>query len=909
LRYDHDAGQSPEIEARISAPVGSAPVMGGMAVDAVARRATTERGGPHNARFALTKFRPTTLPATLLTRSALLGRLEAGASKRLTVVVGSAGAGKSVLLSSWAASRDGGVTSWLSCDEADADPLRFWAGFIEAPRAVAPGFGAEAAELLAMDGMMSADVTASIANDAARLPAGSVIVVDDFHAAAAAARSMTDLVERWPARAAQLVLAGRADPPVRLHRLRLSGELCELRDSDLYLSLSESGALLENFGVRVAPGELALLHGRSEGWVAALQMAALTLQTARDPAQTARALDVRSHAIAEYFVGEVLEQQPPEVAAFMLETSVLDELTADACAAVTGRQDAAARLRNIEAANLFIVALDDDRTSYRYHHLVREVLRTQLRATDRRRELTLQLRVAEWLESTGDTRGATRYFLAAGQPDRALGLLQERVAADLLHDPAAPAALDLSRVDPTLLTGLPERLLALAADLLLWGDSDRGGQYLDLLERSHPAIPPDSRLASRLAVLRSLRCTLSGEATEAVRYALAARGIEERTLLGDEWGFGVPLLLLRAYTWLEDFEAVDREAAAAQAMPAVTEPARLVDVRGAQALAWFEAGRLAEAAEAARAADTDAKRLGFEQHPFAVDYLRVLAGAALEQRDLDTAEHLTERALSISERFRPVFAFLALLDRAGIWAARGRIDDALATVDAARLVLAGTKSVLLARADELEALLRLSLGDLRSAAGLASGLPATRRGLLLARVALAASDHDAGMEYLDPPSLGNLTPRSTLVRQVLLAAAAIERGDPEAAGIVGGVLQEARHEGFLNTIVTTVPQVTRYLVDHLTYATPDPFLERVVGAALEVRATQPERSGRIHIAPLTDAELRVLKLLPTTSYAQIAATLYISRNTVKTHLRSIYQKLGGSSRSEAIERAVELRLL
>ena len=409
--------------------------------------------------------------------------------------------------------------------------------------------------------------------------------------------------------------------------------------------------------------------------------------------------------------------------------------------------------------------------------------------------------------------------------------------------------------------------------------------------------------------MRSLRCTLSGEATEAVRYGLAARGIEERTQLGDEWGFGVPLLLLHAYTWLEDFEAVDREAAAAQAMPSVTEPARLVDVRGAQALAWFEAGRLAEAAEAARAAETDAKRLGFDQHPFAVDYLRVLAGAALEQRDLDTAEHLTERALSLSERFRPVFAFLALLDRAAIWAARGQIHEALATVDAARLVLAGTKSVLLTRADELEALLRLSLGDLRSATGLASGLPATRRGLLMARVALAASDHDTAVEYLDAPSLGNLTPRAALVRQVLLAAAAIERGDPEAAGIVGGVLQAARRDGFLHTIVTTAPQVTRYLVEHSTYAMPDPFLERVISAALEVRAAQPERSGRILAAPLTDAELRVLKLLPTTRYAQIAATLYISLNTVKTHLRSIYQKLGASSRSEAIERAVELRLL
>ena len=535
MRHDRDPGRSPDIaDAGVISPEVSASAMGGTAGDGGAPRAPAEPGAPHTARFALPKFRPTTLPTTLLTRSALLGRLEAGASQRLTVVVGSAGAGKSVLLSSWAATRDRGATSWLSCDEADADPVRFWTGFIQAPRAVAPGFGADAAELLAMDGVMSADVTASIANDAARLPAGSVIVVDDFHAAAAAGRSMTDLVERWPARTVQLVLAGRADPQVRLHRLRLSGELCELRNSDLYLSLSESAALLANFGVRVAPAQLALLHGRSEGWAAALQMAALTLRATTEPAQIARALDVRSHAIAEYFIGEVLEQQPPEVAGFMLETSVLDELTPDACAAVTGRQDAAALLRRIEAANLFIVALDDDRTSYRYHHLVREVLRVQLRAMDRGRELALQLRVAEWLESTGDTRGATRYFLAAGQADRALGLLQERVVTDLWHDPAAPAALDLTRVDSSLLTGVPERLLALAADLLLWGDRVRGGEYLDLLERSQPAIPPDSRLASRLAVLRSLRCALSGQATETVRYGLAARGIKERTRLEDE---------------------------------------------------------------------------------------------------------------------------------------------------------------------------------------------------------------------------------------------------------------------------------------------------------------------------------------------------------------------------------------
>jgi LuxR family maltose regulon positive regulatory protein len=150
--------------------------------------AATGNDASQSLRLALAKFRPTALPATLVTRSAMHDRLTAGAAKRLTVVVGSAGAGKSVLLSSWAAARPADTTSWLSCDGADADPVRFWAGFIQASQGVAPGFGTDAADLLTMDGVMSADVTASIANDAAKLPRGSAIVVDDFHTAAAGVR-------------------------------------------------------------------------------------------------------------------------------------------------------------------------------------------------------------------------------------------------------------------------------------------------------------------------------------------------------------------------------------------------------------------------------------------------------------------------------------------------------------------------------------------------------------------------------------------------------------------------------------------------------------------------------------------------------------------------------------------------
>ena len=874
--------------------------------------AAVEHGASGDPKFALTKFKPPTLPATLVRRSELHYRLTAGAGRRLTVVVGSAGAGKSVLLADWAAARPPGVTSWLSCGGADTDSVRFWAGFIEARRVIDPKFGADAADLLAMDGQMSADVIASIANDAARLPARSAIIVDDFHiAASAVSRNMTELVECWPAESTQLVLASRYDPPLRLHRMRISGELCEIRDRDLYFSLADSRDLLANFGVQLSDADLAMLHRRSEGWPAALQMAALSLRGTTDPARVARALEVRSQTIAEYFIAEVLDQQPPEVARFMLDTSILSVLTASLCAAVTGRQDAAALLHGIDTAHLFLVARDEERTSFRYHPLVRQMLHAELRARDQAREHMLQLRAAEWRESAGDTRRAARHFLAAQQAGRALALLQDRVVTDFLHDPGLPAPPDLGTVDPSLLADAPDQLLGLAADLLLSGDTARGGQYLDLLERARPSIPPDSRLAARYATIQSFRYAVIGQLDKAVDAAMRARGIQEQTQLTDEWNAAVPLILLRVYPCLDDLGAVEREAAAALATPALPEPAKLVLVPGALALARLESGHLAEAADAAKAAEADARRLGFERHFFAVDHLRALAGLALERRDLDAAEHLTEQTLLISERRRPLFEFLALLDRARIWAARGRPREALATVESARLVLAGASSALLARADEQEALLRLSLGDLRSPAELASGLPVARRGLLRARIALAAGDHRTAQEHLQAAALGDLTPRAALVLQILLAAAAIERGDPAAASILGSALHSARHQGFLNTVISTAPQVTSYLVEHAAQLLPDRFVEQVIAAALEVRAAEADAGPSSHMpaGSLTDAEQRILMLLPTSTYLQIADTLYISRNTVKTHLRSIYRKLGAISRSEALQRAVDLRLL
>jgi LuxR family transcriptional regulator, maltose regulon positive regulatory protein len=858
------------------------------------------------------KFRPAGLPSTLVRRPALQRRLTAGAGKRLTVVVGSAGAGKSVLLADWATTRPLGSTFWLACDRADADPARFWAGFIEAPRAAERGFGNDARELLAMDGVMSADVTASIANDMARLPVGSVFVVDDFHfAAGTSGKHMIDLIEHWPAGTVQLVLASRFDPPLRQHRLRMSGELCELRDADLYFSLDESRDLLANFDVEVDAAHLELLHQRTEGWPAAVQMAALSLRGSTDPRRIARALEVRSHTIADYFISEVLDQQPPEVVQFMLDTSVLGQLTADACAAITGRSDAEALLRVIDTAHLFLVALDDEPATFRYHRLVRQVLHAELCARDRDREHLLHQRAAEWYEATGDTTRATRHFFAADQAGRALDLMQDRVVTDFLRYPALPDALDLAVLAPAALAHSPDQLLTVGADLLIRGHTARAGDYLDVLLQTQSPAALEPQPAFRLAALQCFYYALTGATAEAEAAAGRARAIQEQTRHTDAWDALVPLIMLRIYASLEDVKAVARETDAALAAVKLTEPAQLVVLPGAQALACFEAGHLGDAADAAHAAAAAAARLGFERHFFAVDYLRALAGLALEQRDMDTAERLTEQAISTTEHRRPLFEFLALLDRAAIWAARGQAREALASVHSARDILPGTRSALLTRADETEALLQLSLGDLDSPATLAARLPAIPRTILLARIALAAGDHHAAQDHLQSPSLGDLTPRRALVRQLLLAAAAIERGDPMAASILGGVLQTARGEGFINTVVTTAPQVTSYLIEHSTQLRPDAFVTQLIAAALDAHVTQPaaHRPGGLPAAPLTPAELRILRLLPTSTYLQMADTLYVSRNTVKTHLRSIYQKLCVESRSQAIERAVELRLL
>ena len=289
---------------------------------------------PRSPRFPSSKFRVPKLAPGLVRRPRLLDALDRGEQVRLGMVVGPAGAGKTMLLADWLAARPERPSAWLSCDSADTDAARFVTAIIEAARIGfgQPWIGEDARQLMTLDGEVSADAVAALADDL-DAPDG-VLVIDDFHlTGAASADALRWLVEYHPP-SLQLVVASRVDPPLRVHRMRAHQDLVELRDGDLAFSVEETRSLLGGFGVRLDDPELILVHGRSEGWAAGLQMAALSIHGSPDPATAAGRVQLGRHAVAGYFLDEVLSHQPPQVADFMLATSVLDELSVPACTAL-----------------------------------------------------------------------------------------------------------------------------------------------------------------------------------------------------------------------------------------------------------------------------------------------------------------------------------------------------------------------------------------------------------------------------------------------------------------------------------------------------------------------------------------------------------------------------------------------
>ena len=383
-------------------------------------------------------------------------------------------------------------------------------------------------------------------------------------------------------------------------------------------------------------------------------------------------------------------------------------------------------LEFLYGAHMFVAIVDDEARTYRYHQLIREVLQTELHARDPDREKRLHEAAAHYLMEAGQAGAAARHLLAAGEQAAAFSLLSEGVVRDVLTNPAVGSALDLDEIRPELFAGAPEFLVPLAAELLWRGAFERGSRAVALARqcRIDPGRQPE--LAVRLALVNMLHCTFIGQFDEALAHREWARPFEATADGVGDWIVTLDTLAMYCHTYLGDFGEA-RQLADALASAQVSAPLTEVLCPGVISQAAFLEGALEEAGTLAAGALTAARRLHFDRHYFNFHALRTTALLALERGDLAAAAEPVERALEMVGGARPAFNYLAQLDRARIWAAGGNLDEALASLPAARSALKSDHSVLLAEADELEARLRLGLGDHNGARASPGDCPIDRR--------------------------------------------------------------------------------------------------------------------------------------------------------------------------------------
>jgi len=375
-----------------------------------------------------TKLHAPARRASSIPRTRLVDRLRPRV--RLVLVAAPAGFGKTSVLTEWMASLDAGTrVAWLSLDERDDDATQFWRYLLAAIDAAVPGVVAAASALLTSGSAPSEAVLATLVNDLHVDGREIVVVLDDLHVIEnpAVHAGLAFLVDHLPENA-RLVIASRADPPLPLPRLRVRGDLLELRGADLRFTTSEVASYFRDaMGLPLEADDVAALGERTEGWIAALQLAALSLQGRSDASAFIAGFAGDDRFVVDYLVEEVLHRQPDDVRDFLLQTSILGRLSGDLCDAVTGVPGSTARLEALERANLFLVPLDDQREWYRYHHLFGEMLRARLLDEQPDAVAGLHARASEWFEHHGETADAILHALDAGAFARAAELIKAAV--------------------------------------------------------------------------------------------------------------------------------------------------------------------------------------------------------------------------------------------------------------------------------------------------------------------------------------------------------------------------------------------------------------------------------------------------------------------------------------------------
>jgi len=386
-----------------------------------------------------TKLRVPRSRPDILVRPRLLDRVEEAAARELLLVSAPAGFGKSTLLAEWARATNRPV-GWVSLDSDDNDQVRLWRYLLAAVEQVHPGLQERVLPLLDTPDQPTPEaVVTAIVNELTASPSEFAVVLDDYHVIESPPlqTSIAFLLERLPP-GMHVVIAGGSDPPLPLGRMRGRGQLAEVRAEDLRFTREEAVALLrEIWGLELPEQSVAVLEERTEGWVTGLQLAALSLRAGSDPADLIRGFSGGHRYVLDYLTGEVLERQPADVRRFLLDTSILERLSGPLCDAVTGCSDGQQMLEGLERANLFLVALDEQRRWYRYHRLFADLLRVRLQRQEGGAERVAELHrsAAAWCVDRGLIDDAVRHAMAAGEARWAARIVEHRVdeAQGLVH--------------------------------------------------------------------------------------------------------------------------------------------------------------------------------------------------------------------------------------------------------------------------------------------------------------------------------------------------------------------------------------------------------------------------------------------------------------------------------------------
>jgi len=861
----------------------------------------------------------------LIARGDLLATLDRAAEKKVTIISAPAGSGKTSLLRAWAGrpgQRHRFAVLQVQRDQQDAQ--QFWLALLSAVRhasGAVSGAGPPAATPEFNGRAMVDRVLSELEDQRGRV----VLVIDDLHElhSPEALAQLTRLLTSLPPHA-RAILSTRRDLRLRLHQLRLAGELAEIRAEDLRFSERETRALLDASGITLSEAGATLLHQRTEGWAAGLRLAAISLAGHPDPDQFMAEFSGSERTVAEYLVAEMLERQPDDVQSLLLRTSPLDMVNGELADLLTGRPGSERILLDLEDANAFVVSLDPERTWFRYHHLFADLLRLELRRRLPDQVPVLHRRAAEWFGRHGQVAEAIRHTQAAGDWPAAARLLAD-YSFRLSMDGQGQTVGALLRAFPRG-ADYPELALIRAGRSLVRGRLDDTAAHLAVAEAYAETASPDRQRRLRVAIA-SLQLSLAArrgdlaDVTEQARFLdspVTGQSDEDISLGGDLRAVALMNLgTVEASVGLPDAERHLLEGAvlAREIGRPYLEVRCLVQLGFASRIRPFATTR-----RRCREAIALAERYGWGAEWFLAPALVTLAGTMVWTGEFDEAERWLKRTAQVLQTDTgPDIGLLVGMVSGMLQAGRGRHHEALSEFSAAERLgsqlagshalasqvtgwlaatqarlgmLAEARATIGALADE-----RASSGEVRNACAvilLADGDPAGALGVL----------HDV----LDgtAPVIGYV---SVVEAQLLAALAHRELGDQHAANQAAErALALAEPDRLVLPFAMTG---SRDLLEALLrHKTAHAALLADILDVLHGSSVTPAE----HPAPLAEelspGELRVLRYLPTNlSRPEIAAQLSVSLNTVGTHLRRIYAKLGVDDRSAAVQRARELRLL